>query len=522
MSLRFRRSVRLFPGVRLNFSRGGISTTVGVRGASFTLSSRGTYANLGIPGTGLSYRTRVSPSARRPQPALAEVHASSPFVPPDEGPESPRAIEVRSAAVGALTSPGLAELKELINQAAQRRRELEAQAARDQGGLDLARRRLRRARGFIVRIFTRKAIPRLLTAVDVAQAALESTRAELDGCYVEVDPGLDEPARVGLRELVAAFEQLSRCERIWDVTAVSKTDRVRERTTATQAVRRSAVAFDFSAPEAVRSNEPVMRLANASGGPIYLYPAFAMMTGSDGDFAIMEYCELEIDFSTTRFIESERVPSDSIIVGHTWAKANRDGSRDRRFADNYQIPIAQYGELLLQTPTGLMEAYQFSNADRTRAFYDALQRYRGVLARLTGSPPSDADPPAVDLGDDDADPPVPITHPEPKEAFVLDWVVLLGLAIALSWMFVNRDAIGERITTAFASPAPTVSAPPPSLPSVVRRTHKPHKRVVAAKEQEPVGLPSPPDVSAPATPSTSAPAPMADPAPTARDETPPY
>jgi len=68
MSLRFRRSVRLFPGVRLNFSRSGISTTVGVRGASMTLGPRGTYANVGLPGSGLSYRTKVSPSRMRATP----------------------------------------------------------------------------------------------------------------------------------------------------------------------------------------------------------------------------------------------------------------------------------------------------------------------------------------------------------------------------------------------------------------------------------------------------------------------
>lgn len=60
MGFRFRRTVRLFPGVRLNFSRSGVSASVGVRGATMTLGRRGTYANVGIPGSGLSYRTRLS------------------------------------------------------------------------------------------------------------------------------------------------------------------------------------------------------------------------------------------------------------------------------------------------------------------------------------------------------------------------------------------------------------------------------------------------------------------------------
>ncbi|HVF62331.1 MAG TPA: DUF4236 domain-containing protein [Thermoanaerobaculia bacterium] len=58
MGLSFRRSVRLFPGVRLNFSASGLSTTVGARGASLTIGPRGAHLNVGLPGTGLSYRER--------------------------------------------------------------------------------------------------------------------------------------------------------------------------------------------------------------------------------------------------------------------------------------------------------------------------------------------------------------------------------------------------------------------------------------------------------------------------------
>jgi len=48
------------PGVRLNFSGSGVSTTIGPRGATVTLGKRGARANLGMPGTGISYSTRLS------------------------------------------------------------------------------------------------------------------------------------------------------------------------------------------------------------------------------------------------------------------------------------------------------------------------------------------------------------------------------------------------------------------------------------------------------------------------------
>ena len=60
MSLRFRRRIKIIPGVHLNISQSGISTSVGMHGASMTFGKRGTYTNVGLPGTGISWRTRVA------------------------------------------------------------------------------------------------------------------------------------------------------------------------------------------------------------------------------------------------------------------------------------------------------------------------------------------------------------------------------------------------------------------------------------------------------------------------------
>ena len=57
MPFRYRRSLRLFKGVRLNFSKSGASLSVGRRGATWNFSKRGTFLTLGLPGTGVSYRT---------------------------------------------------------------------------------------------------------------------------------------------------------------------------------------------------------------------------------------------------------------------------------------------------------------------------------------------------------------------------------------------------------------------------------------------------------------------------------
>jgi len=61
--MRFRKSIKLAPGIRMNFSRSGASWTLGPRGASVGIGKRGTYLNTGIPGTGLYSRTKIGGTA---------------------------------------------------------------------------------------------------------------------------------------------------------------------------------------------------------------------------------------------------------------------------------------------------------------------------------------------------------------------------------------------------------------------------------------------------------------------------
>jgi hypothetical protein len=56
MGFRFRRSVRLFPSVRINLGKRSASVSVGVRGAHVTLRpGHKARTTVGVPGTGLSY-----------------------------------------------------------------------------------------------------------------------------------------------------------------------------------------------------------------------------------------------------------------------------------------------------------------------------------------------------------------------------------------------------------------------------------------------------------------------------------
>ncbi len=59
--VRFRKTFTIFPGVKINLSKTGVSTSVGGKGATINVGTQGQkMITLGIPGTGLSYRVPLS------------------------------------------------------------------------------------------------------------------------------------------------------------------------------------------------------------------------------------------------------------------------------------------------------------------------------------------------------------------------------------------------------------------------------------------------------------------------------
>lgn len=77
MALRFRKSIKLAPGVRWNISGSGSSWTVGPRGSSVSIGKRGTFLNSGIPGTGFSSRQRLSGGDALKSPRLSATPAAT-------------------------------------------------------------------------------------------------------------------------------------------------------------------------------------------------------------------------------------------------------------------------------------------------------------------------------------------------------------------------------------------------------------------------------------------------------------
>ncbi len=57
MGLRFRKILKVIPGVRINLAKKGASLSVGGKGLTYNIGRRGTRSTVGLPGSGVSWST---------------------------------------------------------------------------------------------------------------------------------------------------------------------------------------------------------------------------------------------------------------------------------------------------------------------------------------------------------------------------------------------------------------------------------------------------------------------------------
>jgi hypothetical protein len=78
MGFRFRRRLKILPGLWINLSKGAPSLSIGGRGATTNIGAKGVTTTLGIPGTGLSYRFGPKRARKKSTPPTRETVALPP------------------------------------------------------------------------------------------------------------------------------------------------------------------------------------------------------------------------------------------------------------------------------------------------------------------------------------------------------------------------------------------------------------------------------------------------------------
>ncbi len=344
MAWYLRQSVRLGP-VRFNLSKSGVGTSVGVKGFRVGIRPNGkSYLHAGR--YGLYYRQELGGGSSYGDTGPTDV-SNTPSSHPDT-------IHYNSATSQDLTSQSRKELISRLNHSYKSFR------------LDYLS-------GAMFLIFSLVVLNNntilgavsiiLGTVITVAVAMWESNRRTVTITY-EFEDG---KASV-FRQLISAFNILASNKNVWaliDSRNIHDSHESKLNAGASSLINRSDVQVGEGKPPWVNTNIDVPVL-NARKQALYMMPD-GILVYDDKGVGFVEYGDVSVSDNTTRFIE-ERPPSDAQIVDHTWKHPNKNGGPDRRFRDNYEIPVCLYGELTIESHSGMCLYLMTSKHDSPSGF----------------------------------------------------------------------------------------------------------------------------------------------------------
>ena|SRR6266478_2829840 len=78
MTWRFRKRIKILPGLWINLNKGAPSLSIGGKGVTTNIGKKGVATTLGVPGTGLSYRFGPKRTRKKSTPPTRETVALPP------------------------------------------------------------------------------------------------------------------------------------------------------------------------------------------------------------------------------------------------------------------------------------------------------------------------------------------------------------------------------------------------------------------------------------------------------------
>ena len=372
MGFHFRKSVNFGP-VRFNFSKSGIGVSAGVKGARISTGPRGTYVHAGRNGFYYSQRINQPLPNQTPSPQTHQPFSTHTL---------PNSFVIETADVSRLTETSINDLLQQINEnASQMRFAPWAIAATISGTIVVA---------FVLFAFMAPLAD--VFVVDSESAVGIATVAAFVGAIGTATVGsilswhihngdelkrttplfyeLEPEADTKFNAIKRACHSLSQSARIWRVHTNQPTWDWKRNAGASALITRQPILVGPQRPPYIATNVDVWSI-QLSDMALFFLPDYVFVR-QRSQYGAISYDSLSVSYSPTRFIEDQAVPQDAQIVDYTWRFVNKKGGPDRRFSNNHQLPIAQYGFIQLQSKTGLNIHLNVSNLGAANRFADGL------------------------------------------------------------------------------------------------------------------------------------------------------
>ena len=333
MALRFRKSINLGGGFRINLSKAGVGYSWGVPGYRVTKTASGKVrSTYSIPGTGISYvNERRNGKKTEPHSAIKPMK----ITPQDA------LVDINSADIQEFQP---AEYQDLTNKISKTIK-------------------INRISTILICFIIFAAQP-LFLIVGIAGIVLKVV-VHVYG-KIELDYELDDYKKEAHNLRIKKWTSLNENKKMWQITQSAVVTNKKVNAGAGRNINRIPFKFSTLKPFYLKVNADILMMRLKKETLIFLPDKILIVRGLK--VGAVDYDQVSIRVSDVRFIESGIVPKDAQIVDHTWQYVNKNGSPDKRFKNNRQRPVCLYGVILITSPSGLNVEIQCSSHEKAKNF----------------------------------------------------------------------------------------------------------------------------------------------------------
>lgn len=336
MGMRFRKSINLGGGFRINLSKSGIGYSWGAPGFRHTKTASGKRRNTySIPGTGISYVSESGKKKSAAKKSSQNNYAAQPQ-PYQNFNNADNFTEISSASINNFQSAEYSELLHSIS------RILKADKVANVLSI------------FI--IFSLAPTPLFFIVGIIGLLLKLYVRI---GAHIKLDYEMDAYYQEKYTERINTWETLNTSQMLWQILGAGNVTNQKVEAGASRTVTRKAIKLSSKVPFFLKTDVKIIALNLQKEKIIILPDKILIIRGTK--IGAEDYDKVSISVSSTEFIEHQFVPRDTEVLCHTWQYVNKNGGPDKRFKDNRQLPVCKYGVIKLRSESGINVELQCSN-----------------------------------------------------------------------------------------------------------------------------------------------------------------
>lgn len=168
-------------------------------------------------------------------------------------------------------------------------------------------------------------------------------------------------------EFVDLFNKIPKSEKIWYVDSIINNIERRKNAGAKTSTDLKNLSITYDAPFFMDTNIKCVNI-KFSNDNLYILPDKILLYKQRKVRAV-NLNTINLSLSTKNYVVYNDFASDSEILFYTWKYVNNNGSPDRRFKNNGQVPICRYGQLEINGPDALRIVITVSNHNNACEFF---------------------------------------------------------------------------------------------------------------------------------------------------------